>query len=482
MSEASDLTVIADIAGRPERLATSKQWRAVITRRQLERDTPVKLEYRSGRVETARAGDCAALQPLFDEIIGPMELPAEVIEPPVSLERISEPPPAPIAEPLQPIASLADEPGERIDPAAATAPTKKIVPLSEPSPWAAAETVNSERVKPAETAQPAQETGPAPPFKKKTSWGTRIINTLFLVGAIALIRAYAGSSGVQPASQLPSSSPTAPPIAAPSTSAAPAPAAVPSATAAPTEPATTYYATRTVALYTQASDTSPQSTQPLLNRGDTISGVAEGTDWIRIVAGPATGNFVSRAALRTNAPPTIDTATAGDYYLVTSASATDEPTDGATVVISYAAGAKLTIQGTVNGFAEVSTAANGVDYIPWTAFGGEGGKGEKHFIRLYNNCTTDQKVILSISIDGNWQGDGFWPVPLGHNARLNSNTESPIEVDSAEIYYSLLGPSFVGSVTSQRKDQVLVNRQVKQLRRAVPVLNDGEYVITLCSG
>lgn len=123
MSSNADFpAVIANIAGKPLRLVTTKQWRSVIRNKQIERDTVITYEAGEARSEALPAGQCELLVPIFEEILGPEPEPVA-------------PPPAPVPEPEPepgPTKSPERDPERKAQPK--TTPPIELVPEPEPEP------------------------------------------------------------------------------------------------------------------------------------------------------------------------------------------------------------------------------------------------------------------------------------------------------------------------------------------------------------
>ena len=89
--------IVAEIGDRPLRLVTPKQWRGVVKRKQIDRDSIITFEPTPGVAEQMRAGDCELLSDIFLEVLGPEIEPATPPPPP--------PPPPPADEQVEAPAS-----------------------------------------------------------------------------------------------------------------------------------------------------------------------------------------------------------------------------------------------------------------------------------------------------------------------------------------------------------------------------------------
>ncbi len=438
MDEREDMPIItAKIGSRQRRLSTPKQWRVAIANNDLTRET--QIEYQLGlRKAEMLAGACPELQPLFDELLGPLA---------------AAPPPPPPSPPPQ----ATEPPVEGLEANAAEKEPDALEDAPEPDELAEPDL---------EPAPPRRQIADPRPERKRSDgfWTTKTLGIAAVAGIALVIILSSGND---------SESPAAEPVAPASTMAAPVEVQ-----------STRFYTRRSLQVHAQPFDSAP--TLRPLGRGEEVFGVYDTTArWIRLTAG--SGGFVPSSALQDNPPPPLDGTTADDYFALEPAPILSAPTYGSPELGTLAAGTKVSVFGSVNNeFAEYALDDGSIGYVRWDAFGGIGGKGRRGWLEISNRCDVYKNLAFSLMIDGERVNrDVFWTFSPGMTDSISFDGEARIEVDGAELYYRDLGEDFhlepQTRVIGLGIDQVLVNGVRKEMKRLVPVATDaGAYRITFC--
>jgi hypothetical protein len=435
MSDTGAIPIItARIGDRQRRLSTPKQWRLAIHNGDLTRESPIQYEL-GLRQEEMLAGDCPELTALFDELLGPVQS-VPTISPP--------PPPPPPAPPPTPSSEISTEPDDEAD----------------DEEEFEQEQVASDQ----DEDQPEQAYNPVTPSVSEGFWTPKTIGIAVIAVFAILVWASRSTSN---------SGPPADPSTEQAASAAPA-----------EEQGSRFYTRRTMQISASPHDGAPSAGK--LGRGQEVFGVYDSTaGWVRLTGGSS--GYVPASALQDSAPPPLDGTAADDYFALEPAPILSAPTYGSTELGTLAAGAKVSVFGTVNNeFAEYAMDDGSIGYVRWDVFGGVGGKGRRAWLEVSNRCDTYKNLSFSLVVDGERINySTYWSFPPGMTDSINFENGPRIEVDSAELYYRDLGEGFhlepFVTVVGVGVDQVRVNGELKEMKRLVPVATDeGAYRVTFC--
>lgn len=228
-----------------------------------------------------------------------------------------------------------------------------------------------------------------------------------------------------------------------------------------------------------------------LGRNTPVTGVraSANSDWLEITQGPYAGGFVSAKYLVAEPRPTLSTSTADDYFTVKASSVYAEPTTSSYKLSDLPFATKVTVAGSISEeFAEViiGDLSRPVGYVPWDAFGGEGGSGERRWLSIRNLCRDFKNIALSLVVDGERKNyDTYLTYAPNTSEALTYRNGSRVYVNDTELYWADLGPDFHRQSRRQVRgrgvDQTVVNGQVREMKRIVPRAgDDGEYIISFC--
>lgn len=330
-----------EVDGFPEFIRSESGARKAIERGAITPDTLVIAYGDNGERERIRAADHPVLAPMLAPAA---EAPAA--EPAVTEAPVDEPPPDPPAEQAAAAPEqVADAPASAASRDARAAPPPPPPPPPEP------------RVEPVVVSDPPQ-----------LAWLWGLAGALFVLFIIFRISSMPGREvPVATTSNLTEASDVM--------EAAPTPEVRP-------EDLVTLYATRGIAVRTQASATSERIT--LLPRGTEFTGVLIPSisdsqySWLRITAGSYAGRFVSQTNLSREQPPELDTSEAGNWYLTQDYTALSRPASDASQMPDapwrMTSGQQVEVAGVTgrsllgSGWAEIMLPKQaGVGYVPFDA-------------------------------------------------------------------------------------------------------------------
>lgn len=228
-----------------------------------------------------------------------------------------------------------------------------------------------------------------------------------------------------------------------------------------------------------------------LARNTSISGVraSANSGWLKITDGPYAGGYVSAKYLVSEPRPTLTTSTADDYFTVKATSVFAEPLESSYKLVDLPFAFKVTVVGSVrNGFAEViiGDLDRPVGYVPWDAFGGEGGSGDRRWLSIRNLCGEYKNIALSLVVDGVRRNyNTYLTYAPNTEEELTYRNGTRIYVNDTELYWADLGADFHRQSRRQVRgrgvDQTVVNGEIREMKRIVPRAGDqGEYIISFC--
>lgn len=226
-----------------------------------------------------------------------------------------------------------------------------------------------------------------------------------------------------------------------------------------------------------------------LSRGAFVSGeVYESTEpgsdrkWIKLDSGNYVGQFVSTANLMDDEPPAIDTSSAGEYRVLAYESGLSQPRAGAIMNETFEPGDTVNVIGTVNGFAEIPLEKGMVTYLEWEAMNGENGvkQGLGRTIKLVNGCSEAKNVLIQALGEN---GDVWWFknfLSIGASKYVTIKDGGDFRTRFSEMYYNDRDIGFFTQVEFVSIGYVKLNGQETKLNRALPVIENGQFVITFC--
>ncbi|MEM1194963.1 MAG: hypothetical protein AAGH57_02570 [Pseudomonadota bacterium] len=454
--------VVIDIGGVQIRLVTPRQLSNAVTRKRVEPSTLIIYEKSASQSEEIFAGECELLIPIFEK--EGISQPAPAPKPPAPIDNNQYQSDGSQTPPPDDGQDREQTPGESETDEDASSPKK---PWGEPDEGGTADPiVNGGEDKtekghgttptPGDDGEDKKDGDDDEPSKFS---GTLIAGIVGFVG-LAGILVFALQSESEPEIVEP--------------------------------PSETYFSMSGLSVRKIPTTESGEKVEDFLERNEEIEGyrLPGNRDWVKITSGPYTGKHVSYKYLDTEKRVFVDKSTGRQepYPVVKDTKAYASPDNKNDLVASIDFPASVEVIGSISSqTAEVFNAnwPTPIAYVPWDAFGGEGGVGAAREIRVVNNCLGTQNFTLSYFENGqNRRVNSFWEYTRNMQAFARYDFKR-IKATSAEIYYYDLGPGFHllnrRNVLWTSKDRLRVNGVAKKASTATPrATGPGTYEITFC--